>query len=378
MITEEQAIEKFLTDIDPIETARLAAMMAPPQKVSSAIALAEVALELQDAVAEAIKRRREELIGSMGVRNLYMMKDSISGSTYSEKEKAIIFEHQEAISSYLGLFDDPEIQSQLSTIQAELGPIELYPWNLEVALLYVTREKKTRIPAIKNAFGDFLKLQESFDFMGRTPSFYSVPVEIKDYYENFSPGKKAPKSLPAGKWETSLEFWEKPTQIFPENAIVWLAREFRLFWKKHKASYRKIHTAAEKVTKAKSQTRNHNEWIKRTESFITYLNEDLQRWESAKIPESIKGFIQESGLKDPRTHEKILIFFGTLLNILSAPSSSIRRQLRYKLPKNNPSGEDLIDKPPATYKELSGVSDSTITECLSLIKAAKPELLKKK
>ena len=420
MSTEEQAIEKFLADIDPIEIARLMATIAPPQKSFSAAVLADAAIELQQAARDAVKRHKANLLEDISVRGLVCLRIQLTNE-YKRKrvsqdeadQLVMISERLESLNTEGVETQNIQIELERESIEKELGPFPSQPWDLETALRYAIGDKKIEFSVLESAFTDLLKIGEAKDKLQiQAYNFEQLRKEIewrkailakstsaetkqelarfekdlksltalKDYHDNFTPNKVAPDWLTLQATQNFERHWKNQNKI-KQGSIIWIATHFREHWQKYKASYLEIHAAAKKATKAKAArsakgatTRERNKWIKRTKSLITYLNEDNQRWESAKIPESLKGFIQQAGLKDPRTHEKILIFFGTLLNNLSAPPSSIKKQLKHTLAKDNPSGVGIIDKPPATYKVLSGVSDPTITDCLGLIKAAKSKL----
>jgi hypothetical protein len=363
MSTQEQVIEKFLADIDPIETARLAAMMAPPQKTFSAIALAEAALEIQDAVAEAIRKRREKLIESINTRNLYIILNG--GSNFSDTQKEIIYDYHKAISNRLELLDADGIEAQQMQIdrdrealEKELGPFPSSPCNLEAALRYGTGENQLEWSVIESAFIDLLRISEAtnelhgeyerdskqLDFQIKhrqailaqpdlDPLIRASDQQVlanfesdlknlnatEGYIRNFSPGNQGPQYINSRAAETFRKHWEGSTNI-KQRSIIWIARDFRAHWKNYKDDYLKIHDDKKKAADAKAKqsakgaaTREHNKWVKLTTDFNSYHNQDKKK--NVDLKTLLDEFIKkQTELKDPKAISNAKEFLGTIFN----------------------------------------------------------------
>jgi len=356
-----------------LDLAKLAASLAGPSRDSDPAALVARAIRIREAAALAIPSRRAELLAEADWFSLNALYHHISaGKTDAEKAKdpqlsAIIEAMKQRNQDMEAAWkEDPEREQEKSTAESMLAEIEKtsgsrpeLPCPLEKALRWSTGSRDSvPWPVLEGAFIDFLSTlaacevhkrntirghsdaaawverqeqaldQPDLNAESRTHhkaelvkfrEIVSNEKTVAAFFQNFTPGTPEPAGIAGHGAENHAKKWRG--HEMDSDDLIFLAKDFSAFWKRHGKTYRALHDeredSAAKLKKQKKaagkasvERKANARWIGFTQNFVQWARK-----------REINYALIDSYPKQPDIdHGKGCAFLKTLLNAKNNPA----------------------------------------------------------
>ena len=311
---DEGAMRRYRNLPDPVELAKLAALLASPVKPATTTVQVEAALDLSIEAHEATIRRREAMVTAMDSTTLI----SLQGKLMAELKAGGKLTREDYLAHPLVGPLMREFQRRCSQEGRDLKKLEAannklaleradrrssplkrpsLPCSLPEALPYATGAKVKDGPVLDRAFRDFLAVCEAEREQGADTKIaeearawiarheasinaLNLPGAVKDprseeqlkhhrseivrrkaeldhiearlrCAEAFTPDTPVPLELRKAAEATYKDHWRGANAVLDESLLAWIATLFHDFWVNFGAVYLKQHEESETLQKAK-------------------------------------------------------------------------------------------------------------------------------